>query len=473
MIHGQHHDEQAVLGQVLAVAQHHVAHVADAQAVDEHLAAGHRARHVHRRAGQLDDLAVLRDMHVLVVHAQRPGQVGVVVQVAILAVHRDKELRMHQRVDQLELLLAGVAGDVYLGERLVDDVRAGAVELVDHAGNGLFVARNGGGRDDDHVGVADDQLFMLGKGHARQAGHRFALGAGRDDHDLVVVVAVEVVRGNQPSLGNGQLAQLHGHLGHVDHAAADHAHLAVKAHRRVDHLLNAVDIAGEHGDDDAPVRLLEVFGEGLAHLALAHGVAGALDVGRVGQQGQYALIAQLGEAAQVDLVIVDGGIVDLEVAGMHHRAHRRMDGHRHRAGDRVGDVDKLHAECARLHHVARTDHVHLDVVDAMLLELVLDQRQRQPGAVHRGGNLRQDIGTGADVILMAVCDEIAAQARGVLFKVGCIGDDQVYARHVVARENRTQIDHDDVVLIFVDRHVLADFAQSAQRNDAKPGLLLF
>ena len=32
--------------------------------------------------------------------------------------------------------------------------------------------------------------------------------------------------------------------------------------------------------------------------------------------------------------------------------------------------------------------------------------------------------------------------------------------------------YDDVVVVFVDGHVLSDFAQSAQRNDAKPGVLL-
>ena len=59
------------------------------------------------------------------------------------------------------------------------------------------------------------------------------------------------------------------------------------------HLLDAVHVAGKGGDDDALVAAGELAGEGLAHRLLAHGVAGALHVGGVRQQRQYALLAQL------------------------------------------------------------------------------------------------------------------------------------------------------------------------------------
>ena len=44
-----------------------------------------------------------------------------------------KNLGLHQGVDDLQLLLAGVAGDVEVGQLVVDHLGALAVELVDDA----------------------------------------------------------------------------------------------------------------------------------------------------------------------------------------------------------------------------------------------------------------------------------------------------------------------------------------------------
>ena len=70
-------------------------------------------------------------------------------------------------------------------------------------------------------------------------------------HQLVVAILIQIVDINQRAIGNAQLAQLHGHGGHVDHAASHKAHLAVIVHRAVHHLLQAEDITGEHGDNHA------------------------------------------------------------------------------------------------------------------------------------------------------------------------------------------------------------------------------
>ena len=60
-------------------------------------------------------------------------------QVPHLAVHRDRVLRTHQRVDQLDLLLAGVAGHVSV---LEDDLGPDLGEVVDHVGDGFFISRD-------------------------------------------------------------------------------------------------------------------------------------------------------------------------------------------------------------------------------------------------------------------------------------------------------------------------------------------
>ena len=129
---------------------------------------------------------------------------------------------------------------------------------------------------------------------------------------------------------------------------------------------------------------------------------------------------------------------------------------------------------AELYEVARLDHVHLHALDvAVLLELLRHQRQRQPRAVHGRGQLLEHIGRGADVVLVAVGDDVAADAVAVLGKVGKVGDHQVDARHIVAGKHGAHVHHHDVVPVFKHGHVHADLAQSPQGDDAQPRLLLF
>ena len=228
-----------------------------------------------------------------------------------------------------------------------------------------------------------------------------------------------------------------------------------------------MDIAGEHRHNDASLRLLEVGVERLADLALGHGVARPLDVGGFAQERQHALAAQLRHAAQVGPVIVDGGVVNLEVSRMHDCAPGRMNRQRNRARDGVIDMKKLDGKDAQLDGVARLDHMQLYAVDAMLLELVLHQRQRQPRSIDGRRQRLEHIGSRADVILVPVGDDIPAELGNVLFQIGCVGNNQVNARHILPGEYGADVHHDDVIPIFKYRHVFAYFAKAAQRYNAQ------
>ena len=106
-----------------------------------------------------------------------------------------------------------------------------------------------------------------------------------------------------------------------------------------------MDVGGERRDDDALFAALEQAVKGPAHRALAHRIAWALDVRRIREQRQNALLAKLAEAGKVDDLAVDGRRVDLEVARV---AKACVDGERDRVRDGVVHVDELHAELAGL-----------------------------------------------------------------------------------------------------------------------------
>ena len=101
----------------------------------------------------------------------------------------------------------------------------------------------------------------------------------------------------------------------------------------------------------------------------------------------------------------------------------------------------------------------------MLLQLQLDKPGGEPGAVHRHVHLFEDIGDGADVVLVPVGDEKAPDAVPVLHQVGHVGDHQIDAVHVPVGEPHAAVHHNDLAAVFVNGHVLADLVEASKGND--------
>ena len=57
---------------------------------------------------------------------------------------------------------------------VVNNLSTAAEKLVYNAGDRLFVAGNGGGRDDNSVACLDIQLLVTGESHAVEGTHRLA-----------------------------------------------------------------------------------------------------------------------------------------------------------------------------------------------------------------------------------------------------------------------------------------------------------
>ena len=120
-------------------------------------------------------------------------------------------------------------------------------------------------------------------------------------------------------------------------------------------------------------------------------VAGAIDVGRVLQQGQHAALAVLGKGVQVEGLAVQRRKVDLEVAGVDDDADRRFDGQRHAVHQRVGHVDRLDGEGPDGELFLGHDLDQLGLVQQLVLfEIALDIGQRELGGVDRNLDLAQE-----------------------------------------------------------------------------------
>ena len=110
--------------------------------------------------------------------------------------------------------------------------------------------------------------------------------------------------------------------------------------------------------------------------------------------------------------------------------------------------------------------VELDLLGHPVLgELGLDDAAGQTGRIDRRVAFAQNIRDSADVVLMAVRDDVAAQLVDVALEVGRIRDDEVYAEHVVVRERDAAVDDDDISAVLDHGHVLADLVETAQGDD--------
>ncbi len=100
------------------------------------------------------------------------------------------------------------------------------------------------------------------------------------------IEAADVLRADDHAVGNAQVAHRVRDFDVVHHAAADEGDFAVDARGDVDDLLNAVDAAGEAGENDAArggtAEIFEARDDG----TFGGSEAGALDVGGIGKRAR-------------------------------------------------------------------------------------------------------------------------------------------------------------------------------------------
>ena len=144
-----------------------------------------------------------------------------------------------------------------------------------------------------------------------------------------------------------------------------------------------------------------------------------------------------------------------------------MHGDRERVGDRVVHGDELALEPAErrglpLAHLAR------DGLDAVLLELRLDERERQLGADERDVLAQaQQVRHGTDVVLVAVREDDRLDVVEPVLDVLEVGQDQVDAGLVVLGEQDAAVDDEQTAGVLEDGHVAADLSEPTQCDDAQ------
>ena len=303
---------------------------------------------------------------------------------------------------------------------------------------------------------------------AGERGHRLALAAGHQHQQLRQRDRVDLLQGDRHPGRDAKVAELLGRLHIGLQAAPGDPHPPPVLLGQRDHLLDAVQVGGEAGDHDPGGRLPEDALEGLEEVTLGPAVAFPLGVGRVAEQQQHPVPAELSEPGEVGGAAFGRVVVELEVPGVDHHPHRRLDGQRGGVRDAVADGDHLHAEGPEPEAVADPDLPEVGLAeDAVLLQLGLGQPEGQARAVDGHVEALEDEGKRADVVLVTVGEHDAQHLLAGLEEVGDVGDDEVDAVHLQLREHQPGVHDQELVLPLQRPHVPADLAEPAQGDVAK------
>ena len=220
-------------------------------------------------------------------------------QVPPLAVHRHQVARLGHVEQRAQLAGRRVPGDVHHRRLLVDDRGAEPGQAVDDLVDGGLVARHQRGRQHDRVAGLDGDLVVLAAGHAAERRQRLPLRAGADQHDLLGRHRRRLVQARPSARGRRAAGRGRGRRPCCGPSSGRPARtLRPCTVGGVEHLLDAVHVAGEAGDDQPLGGPAEDVLEHRADRPLGGDEARHLGVGGVGQQQVDALQAEPGERSR-------------------------------------------------------------------------------------------------------------------------------------------------------------------------------
>ena len=241
-------------------------------------------------------------------------------------------------------------------------------------------------------------------------------------------------------VGHLDVAELAADVHVLAHRAADQRDLAAERRGGVDDLLDAMDVRGEAGDDDAALaaRRRPPRGAGRRPTRSARSPRGRRWSSRPHSSSSPSWPSSA-RRAEVGGVAVDRRLVELVVAGDERRAERCVQRDRGGVGDRVGHVHELEAERPGLERACPcSSSSSLTSLEPVLVELGARHRHGERAAVDGrsliGPELAQDPRQRAEVVLVAVGHDDRLDVLDAIAQVGEVGQHEVDPEHVGGRE---------------------------------------
>src|SRR5260370_653442 len=164
-VDGDDGDDDAVFGEMLAVADDDFFDFLEGAGIDADASGGHGIAAASAILGEFEGVAVFENEDFAGNAAELISERGVAEEMAVFAMNGDEIFGLNELQDEFLLFLAGVAGDVNgAGGIVVVDESAAAKHVVEHAEDGFFISGDDAGGEDDGVVFVDGGASEIGAG---------------------------------------------------------------------------------------------------------------------------------------------------------------------------------------------------------------------------------------------------------------------------------------------------------------------
>ena len=149
---------------------------------------------------------------------------------------------------------------------------------------------------------------------------------------------------------------------------------------------------------------------------------------------------------------------------MDHGADRRFDRQRQAIHQAVSYANAFDLEGSNRPRCSSGNFPNVSAfLESVLLELVFQQPEGEPGPEDRHLKVPQDIRQSAYVILVGMGQNDRFEPVFTLDEVGYVGYDEVDSKQIRSGEHYAAVDRDRRVSVLEQHHVEAEFAESAER----------
>ena len=97
----------------------------------------------------------------------------------------------------------------------------------------------------------------------------------------------------------------------------------------------------------------------------------------------------------------------------------------------------------------------------MLFEFAFNQTTNKVCCIYWAIDFLHKVRQGTDMVLVTMRDNNCFYAVLILDDIAHIRNNNIYAKHIFARERKTRIKNDNFIFILEDGHIFTDFAKAA------------
>src|SRR4030042_1652300 len=120
-------------------------------------------------------------------------------------------------------------------------------------------------------------------------------------------------------------------------------------------------------------------------------------------------------------------------------------------------MEKFHFKRAKFYFVIL--FYDMNVKRRLILEILLALHDYSPGKLpginRRVADFRNDMGNGADMVVMAVSNYYPPDFMDFVLKISNVRDQIIHSRHILFRKLQSRVNDNNVIAVFKNSHIAA------------------